>query len=78
MKKSRTHKNPLKNERGVSIVLVAILIIGTIAITALAIDYGHLYVVRNELRDAADAGALAGASSFIRTMERHKLRRPIR
>jgi len=28
---------------------------------ALAIDVGHLYVVRNELQNAADAGALAGA-----------------
>ena len=30
-------------------------------LAALAIDLGHLYVVRNELRNAADAGSLAGA-----------------
>jgi hypothetical protein len=61
MKKNFTLKKPLNNERGVSIVLVAILSTVLIGFAALAIDYGHLYVVRNELRDAADAGALAGA-----------------
>jgi hypothetical protein len=32
-----------------------------VSFVALAIDVGHLYVVRNELQNAADAGALAGA-----------------
>jgi hypothetical protein len=32
-----------------------------VGFVALAIDVGHLYVVRNELQNAADAGALAGA-----------------
>ena len=32
-----------------------------LGIAALAIDLSHLYVVRNELQNAADAGALAGA-----------------
>jgi Flp pilus assembly protein TadG len=50
-----------KNERGVSLVLVAILIIPLIAIGALVIDLGMLYAARNQLQNAADAGALAGA-----------------
>lgn len=50
-----------KNERGATAVLVALFMLPLIAITALAIDIGHLYVVRNELQNAADAGALAAA-----------------
>jgi hypothetical protein len=33
-----------------------------ISITALAIDSGHMVMVKNELQNAADAGALAGAA----------------
>jgi hypothetical protein len=61
MKAFFTFTAPIKNERGISIVLVVILILVLLGFAALAIDYGHLYVVRNELRNAADAGALAGA-----------------
>ena len=50
-----------KNERGVTAVVVALVIFPLVALTALAIDIGHLYVVDNELQNAADAGALAGA-----------------
>jgi hypothetical protein len=49
------------NQNGAVIVLVAILTVVFLGIAALAIDVYHLYVVRNELQNAADAGALAGA-----------------
>jgi len=49
------------DQRGVTVVIVAILIILFIGIAALAIDVSNLYAVRNELQNAADAGALAGA-----------------
>ena len=39
---------------------MAILLFVFLGIAALAIDVSHLYVVRNELQNAADAGALAG------------------
>ena len=42
-------------------VFVAICIFMIIALTALAVDIGHLVVTKNELQNAADAGALAGA-----------------
>ena len=42
-------------------VFVAIAIVVLIGFAALAIDIGHLLIVRNELKNAADAGALAGA-----------------
>jgi len=51
----------LKNQEGITIPLVAILLFVLLGITALTIDLAHLYVVRNELQNAADAGALAGA-----------------
>lgn len=51
----------LKGQRGAVIVLVAISMVVFLGMAALAIDLSHLYVVRNELHNAADAGALAGA-----------------
>lgn len=51
----------LKNQRGVTLILVAVMMFAFIGIAALAIDLGNLHVVRNELQNAADAGALAGA-----------------
>ena len=54
-------RSTLKCQRGAVLIVVAIAIVGFIALAALAIDLGHLYVVRNELRNAADAGSLAGA-----------------
>lgn len=51
----------LDNQHGVTIVLVAILMVVFLGVAALAVDLSTLYVVRNELQNAADAGALAGA-----------------
>lgn len=58
----KTSKNILNNESGATIIYVGLIIVVLMMFTALAVDIGHLYGVRNELQDAADAGALAGAS----------------
>jgi len=50
-----------KNQHGVTMIYVAICIFMILALTALAVDIGHLVVTKNELQNAADAGALAGA-----------------
>lgn len=50
-----------KNQRGVSAILIAILMIIFLGFAALALDMGHIFVAQNELQNAADAGALAGA-----------------
>lgn len=50
-----------KYQRGVSTVLLAVALIMLLAFAALAVDGSNLYVARNELHNAADAGALAGA-----------------
>ena len=51
----------VKDQQGVTVIIVALLIVVFIGFAALAVDISHLYVVRNELQNAADAGALAGA-----------------
>ena len=52
----------LNNQRGAIAIIVGILAgLVLFGFAALAIDVGHLAVVRNELQNAADAGALAGA-----------------
>jgi Flp pilus assembly protein TadG len=48
-------------ENGVTLILFAFLLVMFVAFAAMAVDIAHLYVVRNELKNAADAGALAGA-----------------
>lgn len=57
-------KQLMKNQNGATMVLVAICAFMLIAFTALAVDLGHLFVAHNELQNAADAGALAGAGSL--------------
>jgi hypothetical protein len=52
-------------ERGVTLFIVAGVLVALLAVAALAIDLGMLYVARNEAQRAADAAALAGAEVFI-------------
>jgi Flp pilus assembly protein TadG len=52
---------PLNNSRGVAAVMVALTMTVLLAMAAATIDIGHALVARNELQNAADAGALAGA-----------------
>jgi len=51
----------LNNQRGISAVIIAVCLVMLLGFVALAIDIGHLAVARNELQNAADAGALASA-----------------
>ncbi len=71
----RTRSDPLKmkvrtrfdltpNDSGVTLVVITILLTVLLGFAALALDVSHLMVVRNELQNAADAAALAGAGGF--------------
>lgn len=51
----------VRNEKGMVIVYVAILLMMLFGFLGLAVDTGHLFRVRNELQNAADAAALKGA-----------------
>ena len=50
-----------RDQRGVTAIMVTICLFVLIGFGALAVDIGHLCVAHNELQNAADAGALAGA-----------------
>jgi Flp pilus assembly protein TadG len=56
----------LKNQHGVSAVIIAISIFMLVGFVALSVDVFHLIVVKNELQNAADAGALAGAAALYK------------
>ncbi|WP_175810910.1 pilus assembly protein TadG-related protein [Burkholderia cepacia] len=63
-RQSRYHRCSLKSPRkqkGAVAITVAVLMLILLGFAALAIDVGYLFVVRNELQNAADAAALAGA-----------------
>lgn len=55
--------------KGAVTVLVAILLVVLLGCVALAVDIGHLYVVRAELQRTADAAALAGAQALGRDLD---------
>ncbi|AIO40659.1 tad-like Flp pilus-assembly family protein [Burkholderia cenocepacia] len=50
-----------QKQKGAVAITVALLMTILLGFAALAIDIGYLFVVRNELQNAADAAALAGA-----------------
>jgi hypothetical protein len=55
------HLKRITNQTGATAILVGLLMVIFIMLAALAVDIGHLYLVRNELQNASDAGSLAGA-----------------
>ena len=52
------------DQRGVTLSLVAVLMVVLLAMGAAAIDVGHALVARNELQNASDAAALAGVRAL--------------
>lgn len=52
------------NQKGIALVYVAIAIFVLVGCLGLAVDVGHLQLVRGELQNAADATALAGAAQL--------------
>lgn len=53
-----------RDERGVVAPLVAVVLLGLLAITALVIDGGVLFAARRDLQGLADSAARAGAMSL--------------
>lgn len=55
-------KNACVNrESGQALVLIVVLLLGLLAVLALVVDGGHIYLQRRLGQNAADAGAMAGA-----------------
>jgi Putative Flp pilus-assembly TadE/G-like len=55
---------PRRNDRGSTLALLAVMLFGTMALAALAIDLASLRSARSEAQRTADAVALAGARAF--------------
>lgn len=55
----------MRNQRGVTIPMLAVFMVVLFAMAALAIDLGVLYTARTSAQHAADAAALAGAYTFL-------------
>jgi Flp pilus assembly protein TadG len=55
----------LKDCRGAVAAITIIMMVVFFALVAIVIDLGHLMLVRNQLQNAADAGALAGARALF-------------
>jgi hypothetical protein len=55
------------DQRGVSVPFAAVSVVMLITLVGLVYDLGHLYVVKQELQNAADAGANAGAEAIYMT-----------
>jgi hypothetical protein len=62
---SGTFPLPRRGERGQTIILVAVAMVGLLGMVALAIDVVTLYVARSEMQRAADAAALGAAKAFV-------------
>src|SRR5881392_3082159 len=54
----------LNDESGMSLVFIALGLMALLSASMLAIDVGMLMTARNQAQNAADAGALAGATAL--------------
>ncbi|NDU92109.1 MAG: hypothetical protein G3I10_05785 [Ferrovum sp.] len=52
----------LETQRGAVAIIVAASLVALLGVTALAVDVGHIFVVRNQTQNAVDAAALRGAA----------------
>ena len=64
MKKETVKARNKKGERGSVLAAAALGMLSFILAVGLGVDISHLYVAKNELQNAADAAALAGASGL--------------
>lgn len=55
----------LRTSRGAAAPYVAVTLVLMLTLAGVVIDLGHLYVVKQELQSAAEAGALAGARALF-------------
>ena len=53
-----------KNQRGATAIIVGASMFALVGLAAFVVDLGFIHVARNELQNAADAGALAGAGNL--------------
>ena len=61
------------NAEGIAVVIIALAMAAIIGFICLVIDLGNAYVVKGQLQNAADAGALAGAGALYQIDPTHPL-----
>ncbi|HEV2761417.1 MAG TPA: pilus assembly protein TadG-related protein [Pyrinomonadaceae bacterium] len=64
MRFRRDPKHGRRGERGSVLAVSTLGMLAFLLATGLCVDVGHLYLAKNELQNAADAAALAGASAL--------------
>lgn len=62
--KEKLIKDCFGNERGNTVLIVALVMVVLLSVTALVVDLGFVYLERARLVTGAEASALAGAASF--------------
>jgi Flp pilus assembly protein TadG len=66
--RNRPSRNPFRSRRGAAAIQFVVVFASVILVlSGFAVDLGRLYLVRGELKTAADAMALAGAAELIGT-----------
>jgi Flp pilus assembly protein TadG len=60
----RLQKKLRPDQSGAVVVVTAVGLVMILGVAAVAVDLGHLYMVKSEMQRAADAGALAGAKAL--------------
>jgi hypothetical protein len=55
----------MTSERGVSVIIVAVCLFALTIFSAIVIDFGVLWVARNQAQNAADAGAMSAAHHLL-------------
>ncbi len=61
----RPQSSLLKDDRGAVAPITIVMMVAFFALLASVVDLGHLMLVRSQLQNAADAGALAGARALF-------------
>jgi Flp pilus assembly protein TadG len=61
----RSTRSGRRRERGVTLVMMALMLFLALGMSALVIDYGMIKAAKAEAQRAVDAAALAGASAFL-------------
>jgi Flp pilus assembly protein TadG len=67
--------NHRKSERGNVLAYTVIAFLFLFLAVGLGADLSHLYLVKNELQNAADSAALAGASALLMPRKKESRRR---
>ena len=69
--KSMNHTSRTNPEKGATTILMAVVLVGIIGIAAFAVDIGYGLVVKSQLQNVADTGALAGTRELALIYQDH-------